>query len=123
MTEKAEREDFGKDLEIVAAYRAAEEREARLLERPCSEGHCVELYNPETGEGDGGWGPVGCPCQAAPADAADAEMRAFVAGWFAHARRSQEAPPLVEEAWRVYRPIEPTAAPPEPKPPLPEETP
>lgn len=52
-----------KDPEYAAAYRAAEERNARLLERPCSEGNCVELYDPETGESDSGWGPVGCPCQ------------------------------------------------------------
>lgn len=52
-----------KDPEYAAAYRAAEEREARLRKRPCSEGNCVELFDPETGESDGGWGPVGCPCQ------------------------------------------------------------
>lgn len=44
-----------------------EGRAARLLERPCREGNCVELYDPETGESDGGWGPVGCPCQDEPA--------------------------------------------------------
>lgn len=52
-----------KDPEYAAAYRAASERMDRLLERPCSEGNCVELYDPETGESDSGWGPVGCPCQ------------------------------------------------------------
>jgi hypothetical protein len=52
-----------KDPEYAAAFRAAEERHARLLERPCREGNCVELYDPESGESDGGWGPVGCPCQ------------------------------------------------------------
>jgi hypothetical protein len=52
-----------KDPEYAAAFRAAEERQARLLERPCREGNCVELYDPETGESDSGWGPVGCPCQ------------------------------------------------------------
>ena len=52
-----------KDPEYAAAYKAASERDARLLERPCREGNCVELYDPETGESDSGWGPVGCPCQ------------------------------------------------------------
>lgn len=52
-----------KDPEFAAAYKAAKERHARLLERPCREGNCVELYDPETGESDAGWGPVGCPCQ------------------------------------------------------------
>lgn len=52
-----------KDPEYAALYRAAEARHARMCERPCSEGNCVELYDPETGESDSGWGPVGCPCQ------------------------------------------------------------
>lgn len=32
----------------------------------------------------------------------DAEMRAFVAGWFAHARNPEDAPLLVEDAWHAY---------------------
>lgn len=52
-----------KDPEYAAAHKAARERVDRLLERPCREGNCVELYDPETGESDSGWGPVGCPCQ------------------------------------------------------------
>lgn len=52
-----------KDPEYAAAFKDAEDRHARLLERPCSEGNCVELYDPMTGESDSGWGLVGCPCQ------------------------------------------------------------
>ena len=52
-----------KDPEYAAAFKAAEERHARLLERPCREGNCVEFYDPKTGESESGWGPVGCPCQ------------------------------------------------------------
>ena len=33
-------------------------------------------------------------------------MKAFVAGWFAHARNPKDAPLLVEEAWHAYRLIE-----------------
>lgn len=53
-----------KDPEYAAAYRAAEERHKRLVERPCREGNCVELYDPLTGQSDeSGWGPVDCPCR------------------------------------------------------------
>lgn len=52
-----------KDPEYAAAFRAAQKRHERLIERPCREGNCVELYDPETRETHGGWGPVGCPCQ------------------------------------------------------------
>lgn len=44
-------------------YEAASKNLGRLVEQPCSEGCCVELIDPETGENTGGWGPVGCPCQ------------------------------------------------------------
>ena len=33
----------------------------------------------------------------------NAEMLAFVAGWFAHARNPKDSPLLVEEAWHAYR--------------------
>lgn len=36
----------------------------------------------------------------------DPVMRAFVAGWMAHARNPKEAPLLVEDAWHAYRLIE-----------------
>ena len=49
--------------EYAAAAKAAEERVARLCERPCSEGACTEFYDPDTGDTVSGWGPVGCPCQ------------------------------------------------------------
>lgn len=45
------------------AMEAARKRGERLIAQPCSEGNCVELIDPETGENTGGWGPVGCPCQ------------------------------------------------------------
>lgn len=60
---EAEIAESMKDPEYAAAANASAERNARLLERPCSEGNCVELYDPLTGESDSGWGPVGCPCQ------------------------------------------------------------
>jgi hypothetical protein len=44
-------------------YWRAKRRESRLIQQPCSEGNCVELIDPKTGENTGGWGPVECPCQ------------------------------------------------------------
>lgn len=38
-------------------------RHRRLIEQECSEGNCIELIDPKTGENTGGWGPVGCACQ------------------------------------------------------------
>lgn len=48
---------------MKASMVRAERRAATLIERECSEGYCVELIDPKTGENTGGWGPVGCPCQ------------------------------------------------------------
>jgi len=39
-------------------------------------------------------------------EADDREMKAFVAGWFAHARNPERL--VVEDAWRVYRTSPPT---------------
>lgn len=36
----------------------------------------------------------------------DLVMKAFVAGWFAHARNSKDKPFTVEDAWHAYRLIE-----------------
>lgn len=66
----AHQDEFGaylaeqmKDPEFAAAYAAAQERDARLVESMCSEGNCVVLTDPLDPEYDAGWGPVGCPCQ------------------------------------------------------------
>ena len=40
----------------------ARKRQERLIEQPCPEGNCVDLVDPDTGRLEGGWGPVGCPC-------------------------------------------------------------
>lgn len=60
---EADHAEWMKDPEYAAAYRAAEERSARLVESPCSEGVCVVLTDPHDPEYEAGWGPVGCPCQ------------------------------------------------------------
>jgi hypothetical protein len=52
-----------KDPEFRAAYEEASARMDRSIQRPCSEGCCVEFYDPESGEVEMGWGPVGCACQ------------------------------------------------------------
>lgn len=52
-----------KDPEYAAAVKAAEEREARLVQSECSERNCVVLTDPQDPEYEAGWGPVGCPCQ------------------------------------------------------------
>lgn len=39
-------------------------------------------------------------------DSDDRVMKAFVAGWFAHARNPEDAPLLVEDAWHAYRLVE-----------------
>jgi len=49
--------------EHPAEMAEARARFARAVERPCSEGNCVESYDPQTCEVIGGWGPVGCPCE------------------------------------------------------------
>ena len=51
------------DPEFAAAYRAAEEREARLIEGRCPEGNCLVRTDPQNPAYESGWGPVGCPCQ------------------------------------------------------------
>lgn len=50
------------DYERVA--REIEEQLARAEEVPCVYGNCIEWHDPETGENLGGFGPMGCPCQA-----------------------------------------------------------
>lgn len=52
-----------KDPEYATLARAADERQARLVESLCSEGNCVVLTDPDDPEYEGGWGPVDCPCQ------------------------------------------------------------
>lgn len=39
--------------------------------------------------------------RATESESGDREMKAFVAGWFAHARNPERL--VVEDAWRVYR--------------------
>ena len=58
--------DLGMDMRDPLTFRAhyeVQELQQYIEERPCSEGHCVELIDTRTGENTGGWGPVGCPCQ------------------------------------------------------------
>lgn len=50
---------IARDRDIAGAYGL------NLIEQPCSQGCCVELIEPATGENAGGWGPVGCACQEA----------------------------------------------------------
>ena len=57
-----------RDPAYAAAVRAAEERDARLIESTCSEGNCMVLTDPLDPEYEAGWGPVGCPCQDEGAD-------------------------------------------------------
>ena len=50
-----------RDDEVFDAHYEAKARHARLVERPCVEGNCVELYDPETEEIAAGWGACRLP--------------------------------------------------------------
>lgn len=52
-----------KDPQVAAAFRAAKERQKRLIESECRHGNCVVLTDPIDPHYEAGWGPVGCPCQ------------------------------------------------------------
>lgn len=44
--------------------RRVREEHAWFVERPCAYGYCTDQFCPICGAWKGGWGPVGCPCEA-----------------------------------------------------------